>query len=133
MKKLSIQQIIGYTLAFIWVWHGLVPKLILRHAVESSPLLAAGFSENLAESIVVVSGILEIAVGLLFLLIRNRRWLYLLTIFAMSGLTIGIASTSIDLFLQPFNPLTLNLALSVLAVIGLYDLRRSSSPRRTMG
>lgn len=106
-------------IAFVWAWHGLVPKLIMHHPDESVPLLGMGLDAATADTIVTVSGWGEIAFALVFLFLPRAVWPLYLTIIGMSGLLIGVFVTAPDLALGAFNPVTLNILVIAMAVIAI--------------
>ena len=124
IRKNRVYAIARITVAFIWIWHGLVPKLIANDPVEASPLLAMGLDDETAWSIVTATGVGEILFGLLILILWRQRWPLLLTIAAMAGLLVGVFFTSASLLLGAFNPLTINLAVMALSAIAWYSSER---------
>ena len=111
--------------AAIWIWHGLVPKILVRDPVEIAPILPLGISEGDAWTIVTITGCGEILLGLLTLLLRSAGWPLVVTIVVMTGLFLGVLVVEPRLVSGAFNPLTLNLAVATLAAIGLTAMRGS--------
>lgn len=111
--------LIAWLFALIWIYHGLVPKLLLMHPDEVIPvmrMLPLSFSG--AERLVMLIGVSEIAFGLLWLLYRDRRKLFMLQLILFPLLTLSVAASELGVLGQPFNPLTFNLSLFVLSLIG---------------
>lgn len=106
-------------LAFIWLWHGLVPKLIVRHPDEFTPLTNVGMDRETAETLVTLAGWGEITFGLLILLLWKARWPLWVSIVVMIGLLISVLFTAPELALGAFNPVTLNVLVITVALIGL--------------
>ena len=104
-------------LAFIWIYHGLIPKLVVMHPDEFLPLTNIGFSEPFAALIVAGAGIAEIAFGLALLALWNYRTLLLVNIPLMLAALLGIGITARELLTAAFNPVTLNLSVIVLSLI----------------
>ncbi len=119
-------------LAFIWIYHGLVPKLLLQHPDELALLVRAGVSPAAAPALVRVLGVVEIALGLALLLAWRSRRLLLATIALMLLATAGVAWTSPTSLVAAFNPLTLNLAVAVLALAGYLAGAELPSARRCL-
>lgn len=126
MQTRFIHSVSQYTIAFVWMWHGLVPKLLMQHPDEYTPLLAMGIDQSTADIIVAASGYGEIAFGLLIIVLGKARWPYYLTIIGMSGLLLGVFFTSPELTLEAFNPVTLNILMIMMAVIAILSSHRSS-------
>lgn len=123
-RENRVYAIARVTVAFTWIWHGLVPKLVAQDPVEASPLLGLGFDRETAWGIVTATGVGEIIFGLLILILWRQRWPLLLTIIAMTGLLFGVFATSPELLLGAFNPVTLNLAVIALSAIAWYSSER---------
>ena len=92
-----IHMVARGTLAFAWIWHGLVPKLIRRHPDE-------------------------ITFGLLLFFLRRARRPLWLTMIAMSGLLLGVLATAPELIGGAFNPVTLNVLMIAIAAIALLSI-----------
>lgn len=105
------------TLAFIWIYHGLIPKLIIMHPDELLPLTNSGLSEPLAALGVAFAGLAEIAFGLALLVFWNCRPLLLASIPLMLIALFGVGITAPELLTAAFNPVTLNLAVITLSLI----------------
>lgn len=97
-------------LAFVWIYHGLVPKILFPDAGERELLRAAGLPGPLLPWI----GVAEIALGLATLVGWRSSRLVLAQAALLALITLG-ALTSPGELVKPFNPLTLNLSLVALA------------------
>ena len=106
-------------LATIWLWHGLVPKLIFNDHDERAMLTDAGASTRWLPAF----GLAEVALGLAHLVLWRRRSLLLASAALMLPATIGVAQTSPRYFKRAFNPLTLNLSVVALGLIGWWASR----------
>lgn len=120
---------------FVWVYHGLVPKLLLMHPEEVS--MTQGMlplTVNEAQNIVSTAGAIEIIFGLLWLLYSNKRRLLKIQVVVFPLLTLSTLIGDATVFGDPFNPLTFNLTLFVLSVIGLLvskDIPTAKSCKRS--
>ena len=119
MRQSLIHLISRLTVAFIWFYHGLVPKLLFRHPLELAMLNAARLSTSAELNAVLAAGWVEIAIALCIIFFWRSRWPLWFTLILMPLALLGVAFTSPSLLAAPFNPLTLNLALFILAVIAL--------------
>ena len=117
-------------IAFVWCWHGLVPKLVALHPDELAMLAEAGVPAPWLRPLTQAAGALELAFGLLFLPLAQKRWPFWLTIGFMSLATCFVLVSSPERALAAFGPVTLNLAVAALAAIGLLSLRDLPSARR---
>ncbi|HEY6338810.1 MAG TPA: DoxX-like family protein [Candidatus Sulfotelmatobacter sp.] len=107
------------TLAFVWLYHGVVPKLLYHNADELRMLSDAGVPGAYLSRVASGFGWLEICLGLVFIVLWRARWPLWFTIAAMVAATVGVGLRSPSYFSAAFNPLTFNLALAVLAICGL--------------
>lgn len=105
-------------LGFVFVFHGLVPKLIAAHPEEVEYLVLSGFPEASAPIAVRALGVVEILFGIALLWFWRLRWLYVLTAVAL----VLLASAAVVLrpagAIDPFNPISFTIALVALALIG---------------
>ncbi len=120
----SLHIIARSVVGFVWIYHGAVPKLIFQHADELTIIRAAGASLESAPTIVNAIGVAEILAGIWVLSgIPSVRWPFVFTIVFGVGVTIGAAIQSPQFFVAAFNPLTLNVQMIALSVIGLLSAR----------
>ena len=107
------------TVASIWLYHGLVPKLLYHNPDELRMLTDAGVTSPHLLSIVSLFGCLEVGLALILVLFWKARWPLWCTITAMVAATVAVSINSPSYLTAAFNPLTLNLAVTALAVTGL--------------
>jgi hypothetical protein len=101
-------------ISIIWLWQGLVPKLLLNHADERAMMAAAHLSMRL----VPVMGLIEIAIAAFAILSWRKRSFFVFNILAMAAALANVALMSPSYLVAPFNPVTLNLAMIGLSVVG---------------
>src|SRR5690348_13298691 len=94
MAQKSIHVIARLGLAFVFAYHGLVPKLLTRHRDEIAMLRDAGVSTERANTALTAFGIGEVAFACCLLLFWRRRWLLYACIAAMCLGTIGVMMNS---------------------------------------
>ena len=107
------------TLAFVWIYQGLVPKLVFHDANELRMLRDAGIPSAQLSAATSAIGIGELGLGVLVLLLWKQRWPLWFTIAAMVAAFAGVALRSSTFLASAFNPVTLNLSVAALAAIGL--------------
>ncbi|MGM7721741.1 DoxX-like family protein [Metabacillus sp. Hm71] len=133
--RFSSNILITMLFFFVWLYHGLVPKLIARHPEEISMLSQlAAFERTAAEKAVSAVGILEILFAVVWLLYRKKRHLLRLQLLIFPILTISALLADPSISLHPFNPVTLNASLWVLSLLGLLlakDVPTAASCKRT--
>lgn len=101
-------------IAFIWLWQGLVPKLLHRDADERAMMAAAGLPSELIPLI----GLIEVLVGIGGLWLWRWRPYFLLNIAAMIVAGLVVALKSPAYISAAFNPITLNSGVISLAIAG---------------
>ncbi len=114
-----IYWMVQITLAVIWMYQGVFPKILFPDSGELAILQGAGIEGNTARYLLTAVGIGEIVFGSLFLSLNPKRWLHLLNIGALLFLGLGALGSNLGVFVQPFNPATLNLAMISLSLIAL--------------
>ncbi|MGB8001705.1 MAG: DoxX-like family protein [Anaerobacillus sp.] len=121
------------TLFFIvWFTHGLIPKIIYKHPAELA-MTAKLVGESSVETIIFAIGISEIIFSFFWLLPIKKRWLFGLQLLAFPVLTVGAIIADPAVLTHPFSPLTFNLSLFVLSIIGILirrDTPTASSCKR---
>lgn len=125
-----VHAIARWSVALVWVWHGLVPKLIAHHPDEALLLTNAGFSPRFADTAVIVAGVCEILLGLCIVARWKSRWPMVATVLLMIAATIGVALHSPDFLAKAFNPVTLNLLMISSASIALLIQPKTASAAR---
>ena len=130
LQRSIIYGICRLVVAFVWVYHGLVPKLLFRQRDEVAMLMAVGVEVNHAVSILTLIGWGEIAFGLLFLLVWRRRRLFLVNTIFMLGALILVALNSPQYLVAAFNPVSLNSAMIALSIIGFISGKDMPTAKR---
>lgn len=106
------------TTAFIWFYHGLVPKL-LYHDRSELDLIGKFTPPNFLRTAATFAGVLEMAFAFLLILLWRQTWLLWVTIvFMLAGIPI-VALTAPEYLHAAFNPVTLNISLAAFAAIAL--------------
>ena len=122
------------TIAFIWFYHGLVPKLLYHDAIELDLLSRIGTPDSRLHVAVTVAGLIEVIFSFLLVALWRRSWpLWVTLAFMLIGIPV-VAITAPTYLSAAFNPLTLNLSLAALAAIALIagrDLPSAARCRRT--
>jgi uncharacterized membrane protein len=117
------------TMAFIWFYHGLVPKLLYHDKIELD-LLGRIAPPNVLHSITTVAGVVEIIFAFLLLLLWRQTWLLWLTLILMLCGIPAVALTSPEYLHAAFNPVTLNISVAAFAAIAIVARRDLPSAAR---
>jgi len=114
MTLFMIHAITRLSIAFIWIWQGLVPKLLFRHVDEREMLLQTGLPLGLLPWI--AAG--EILIGVLVLCTWRVRAIFIANAMAMVLASVVVVARSPSYLTAAFNPVTLNLGVFALAITG---------------
>jgi len=102
-------------LALIWIYQGLIPKLLVSHPAERAPFVELGLESIAAEAVVVLS-LLEVAFGLILLWRWRSAWLAYLAGIAPVALTAGAVLSNPSLALGPYNPVVTTIGMVAIGV-----------------
>lgn len=126
MKQCSILKFINLTIAFLWIYQGLIPKLLFINADEIAVWQWLGLNYDYAKLVGQCSGIIEIIFGLLFVLI-SHKYLHYLSIIGLIALFFLIVLLIPDTLIRAFNPMVMNLSMISLSVVYLMLVHPESS------
>lgn len=131
-RSALVNAVSAYTIALVWLWQGIVPKLLGPHPDELAMLLEAGVPEGWTRWGALMIGALETAFGLAFVPLSRRRWPWLLTIVFLCAATLNVLARSPHRTLGAFGPITLNLLMAALVTVGLLSLEAAPCARRCL-
>ncbi len=109
---------VGLILGLVWLYQGLVPKLLYPNTGELTVLRQSGAVPGHEETVLLGVGIGELLFGFVLLFVHTR-FVHWLNIAALLVLGFGALFSDAALFVQPFNPFSLNLAMIGLSVVAL--------------
>jgi len=132
LERSVVNTVARLSLCFIWVFQGVVPKLLFENADELEMLSDAGVSSSSALTLLRVLGFAEVVFGLTFLVTWGRRWPFLLTVLLMVVATVGVSISSPQFLVSAFNPISLNVAVAALAISGFLVDRNLPSSRNCL-
>ena len=121
---ISTLSLCRFSLAFIWIYQGLVPKWLGPHEDELAMNMALGFDAAQAVWVSYIGGTLEVLLGLAILGFHRHRWPYWASAITITLLFVFTLIYMPQLLLAAFNPTTVNLAMAALSIIGLVELHR---------
>lgn len=104
-------------IAFIWVWQGLVPKLLFPSGDEKLMLSAAGAPVSFLPAI----GVAEIMFGIIAIALWRWRGFFVLNGLIMFAALLDVTLRSPSYLLAAFNPVTLNTAVIGLSLLGYFS------------
>ncbi|WP_454015672.1 DoxX-like family protein [Bacillus sp. Marseille-Q7846] len=133
MRRTMTYWIVCFLFAFVWMYQGIVPKLVFTHSEEVKMLSVMIGSTSHSIFVLKIIGILEIIFGIIWLLPFPKRKVFIVHIFMLIALTLVAGFTNIASFTEPFNPITLNVLLMGLSIVGYinsFDLPSAKNCKR---
>ena len=124
----NILWTIHITLAVLWVYQGLIPKVLYKAQDEQYIWQQQGFDELTSLILMQFSGYIEIIFGMLFLVFKQSKILHFLNILGVLGLSLLIAIIDMRYFQNAFYPFVMNVAMASLSIIAL-QLLQAKNPK----
>lgn len=118
---------IQLTLVILWLYQGLIPKILFQSPAEISIWQNMGFELALAKVLVGLSGGCEMLFGLCFLKWNRSILLHGLNIIGLAGLLLLIAFTAPFQLTAAFNPVVMNTAMLMLSVVAIQLIQQEQS------
>ena len=131
-QRAVIHAVARLCIALVFLYHGLVPKLLYHDPTELAMLLAAGVPASMGDRALIAIGLGEVAFAGGLLAAWRARWPLLATAVLMVGALAGVAYSSPGMLRAAFNPVILNLAIAALALIGWVAARDLPSAARCL-
>ena len=115
-------------IAGVWLWHGLVPKLLFHNLDEQTMLLQSG----LPLSALPIIGGLELLFGLAILCLWRVRAIFPASAILMLFALVAVSVKSPAYLTAAFNPVSLNLAVIALSIVGWIASKKLPSASRCL-
>ena len=128
-ERSMIHALSRLVLAFIWIYQGLFPKLLYKSSGELEILRGSGWFTGAEFTVLNIVGWAEMIFGLLCLMLWHWRAIFVVNMLLLAVLTAGAIGSSTAIFVAPFNPVTLNVAMVGLSIIGLWSSRNLPTSR----
>lgn len=121
--KALVYSVARGLVAFIWFYHGLVPKLLYYNTIELDLLGKLVSSPSLVHQGTTIAGVVEVCFSLILVFLWRQVWpLWVTLVLMLTGIPI-VAVTAPAYFTAAFNPLTLNLSVAGFALIAIIARR----------
>ena len=123
-------QVCTFSTATIWLYQGIVPKLLGPHRDEIAMIAAAGVPSEHQATVAYLAGAAEVALGLCILLARRRAWPHVISAVSLVGLLAFVVLFTPAYLRGAFNAMATNiavLALSVIAILIICENSRSET------
>jgi hypothetical protein len=112
-----IRRLCNATVAGIWLYQGLVPKLLGPHPDEVAMAAALGIPVGLQTAVSYAAGAGEVLLGLCILFIPRRAWPQLVSAAVTAALLAFVVVYVPRFLVGAFNPVVMNVASMVLSVV----------------
>lgn len=122
-----IRRICNFTVAGVWFYQGLVPKLLGPHPDEVAMANAFGIPPNLQAAASYSAGVGEVLLGLCVLFVAHRAWPQLVSAAVTAALLVFVAIYTPHYLVGAFNPAVMNCSSIALSAVALLALRAESS------
>ena len=119
-----IHQICRYTVGGIWLYQGLVPKLLGPHVDEIALSQALGIPSELQAALSRLIGAGEMAFGILLIVLHECAWPQWLSAIVTALLLAFVTLYAPAYLAGAFNPVVMNVASIALSVIALLVLKQ---------
>jgi DoxX-like protein/polyketide cyclase/dehydrase/lipid transport protein len=129
LRQALIHAVARGALAAVWIYQGLVPKLLAPEGGELAILRATGLLPGREGPILVLLGLAEVSLGLVMLARPAWRWPLGATLLVLPGFALAALYAVPASFLAPFNPPALILAMAALALIAWWASKDLVSAR----
>lgn len=119
-RLLRVAWLARLALAAVFIWHGLVPKILWLSPDEVAMIAAHGLPDHplfAPPLIAAVGGAAEVLLGIALLAMWRQRWPLLLAGAVLLALLLDVVLLSPHLLIQAFNPLSTNLAALALCAV----------------
>ncbi|MEQ3514505.1 DoxX-like family protein [Pseudoalteromonas sp. BZB3] len=117
-------QMARYMITFVWLYHGIFPKLVHVAPLEQLMTGSIGFSDDISYLITKAAGIGEVIFGLLFFVFYKTKLMNILNILALAFLLLSVVMLQPQLLIEAFNPVTTNLPIMVFSFVLLSEIKQ---------
>lgn len=119
----------SFVLALVWIYQGLIPKLLFTETGELEILKQSGFFIGNEKTMLSVIGWTEILFGLIILFVPKKS-IHFFNIFVLLLFSISALISNPEIYTLPFNPFSLNIsmiAISFMAILNFECLPKASN------
>jgi hypothetical protein len=128
-----LHRILGicrFAVACVWLYQGLVPKLLGPSPDELAMAAAAGIPTRMRAGASFAAGVAELALGVCIVCLPRRIWPHAVSAAAVILLLAFVAVFAPAYLVGAFNPVVMNLTALALSIIAILILREDSADRR---
>jgi hypothetical protein len=125
----ALLQVARFTSAGVWLYQGIVPKLLGPHADEVAMITSLGVSNERIPAVAAGAGWIEVALGLCILVFHRRVWPHALSILALAGLLGFVVMFAPGHLGAAFNPVASNVPLAAISLVAVLSLQDQGQPK----
>lgn len=129
IQRAVVHYVSVVLLMLLWIYQGLVPKLLFPEAGELAIVQHLGWLPGWERALLLLLGIAEISIGTALFVWHRKPWVYIAQTIILILLTGAALTGNPELFKLPFNPLTLSgsmIGLCAIAYVSSGDLPQAS-------
>ena len=117
-RESAVYALARLATAGVWIYQGLVPKLLYAHEDERRMLRDGGVPDGAVRPALVLVGLAEVAFGSLLLFAWRARSLFLVNVLLMLLALAAVARNSPRHLVAAFNPVTVNALMVLISLAG---------------
>lgn len=106
-------------LVLLWLYQGIVPKLLFPNSGELELLRQTGWFTGMEGTVLGIVGVAEIGFAIILCVMHRRKRVFKLQAWALVVLGLAAAAGTPELLQAPFNPLTLSIAMYALGIVAV--------------
>jgi hypothetical protein len=110
------------TLSLVWIYQGLIPKLLFTGTGEIEILQQSGLFKGNEKNILAFIGWIEILFGLIIFLVHKKS-IHIINIIVLLLLSAAAIFSNATIFTFPFNPFSLNVSMITISIIAVLNIR----------
>ncbi|WP_339198921.1 DoxX-like family protein [Solibacillus sp. FSL R5-0449] len=119
-RRFFSYYLLCFLFSFIWLYQGLVPKVLMKHPLEIDMLMKLSpLAYGQASTAIVWIGMLEMVIGIIFLVPKLQPLLLKAQILLFPLLTLSAIIAAPSVATAPFNVVTFNVGLWIASIVAL--------------
>ena len=123
LMRMRVHTVSRVSLALVWIYQGLVPKLLFPNFGEIATVLSSGVDAESAALVVLLMGFGEVLLGLALLGFWRAKWLLAFQAALPVLLPLPFIILRPSLFAAPFNPTIIAICMVALGAVGFIAAR----------
>ncbi len=132
IQRATIHYLCVLMISLLWMYQGLVPKLLYPEAGELEIIQQLGWFSGWEEQVLLLLGIAEISIGLLVAIWHRKPWMYHGQIILLFLLALSALIGTPELLQAPFNPLTLSGSMIGFCLVAYWSSRELPQASRCL-